>query len=83
MTCSFDGQKPLPRNGNTTLTDLANIPHNVIIYAIDECGCTGLSDPLSFNVNVPECPVVALIVVTFIVMSVVAGLLVYFRKRKR
>jgi hypothetical protein len=81
---SFDGQESLPLSGNITFADLANGRHNVTIYATDEYGYSGISETLFFNVNAPEFPVVPFIAVSaIVVVSAVAGVMVYFKKRKR
>jgi hypothetical protein len=85
----LDGQEAIPISGNTTLTDLANGQHNVTVYATDEFGYTGVSDIVFFNVNVTkvdasELPVVPFIAVSaVVVVTAVAGVMVYFKKRKR
>ena len=85
----LDGQEPIPISGNTTLTDLANGQHNATVYATDEFGYTGVSDIVFFNVNVTkvdasELPVVPFIAVSaVVVVTAVAGVMVYFKKRKR
>ena len=89
MSYCLDGQEPMPIGGNTTLTDLANGQHNVTLYATDEYGYKGMSDMLFFNVNVtkiaiPEFPLVPFIAVSAVVsVSAVAGVMIYFKKRKR
>ena len=84
MSYCLDGQEPLPLSGNITLTDLANGRHNVTIYATDEYGYSGMSETLFFNVNAPEFPAVLFIAVSaVVVVSAVAGVMVYFKKRKR
>ena len=84
MTCSFDGQEPLPLSGNTTFADLANGRHNVTIYATDEYGYSRISETLFFNVDAPEFPVVPFIAVSaIVVLSTAAGVMVYFKKRKQ
>ena len=92
MSYSLDGKDNASISGNTTLTGLANGNHNVTIYATDEAGNTGASETLSFNVNVPEpetktepfpfVPVAAAAIVVAAVI-VAAGVLLYFKKRKR
>ena len=89
MSYCLDGQEAIPVSGNTTLTDLANGQHNVTVYATDKYGYTGVSDILFFNVNVtkvdaPEFPVVPFVTVSAVVsVSAVAGVIAYFKKRKR
>ena len=77
-------------SGNTTLTGLANGIHNVTIYAQDTFGNQGSSQTINFTIAKPEplppqesfpvVPVVAIFVV--VVTLVVAGLLVYHKKRR-
>jgi hypothetical protein len=84
VTYSFDGQEPLPLSGNITFADLANGRHNVTIYATDEYGYSGIFETLFFNVNAPEFPVVPFVAVSaIVVVSTVAGVMLYFKKRKR
>jgi hypothetical protein len=70
---------------NTTLTDLGNGYHNVTVYAIDSAGNTGTSETIYFNGEAPEpFPTVTVAAVSGAsAVVVVAGLLVYFKKRKR
>ena len=86
----LDGGENLTAEGNTTLTGLSNGEHNVTVYVTDFVGNIGASETRYFNVEVPElsptvpiatASVVAAVVATAVV--VVAGLLVYFKKRKR
>ncbi len=84
MSFCLDGQEPMSISGNTTLTDLANGQHNVTVSATSKYGYSGLSEALFFNVNAPEFPVVPFIAVSaVVVVSAVAGVMVYFKKRKR
>jgi len=87
MAYSLDGQDTIPISGNTTLTGLSNGQHNVTIYATDEDGYAGKSDTLLFNVNTPEFAefsVVPLVIAFVIVVVIVgAGVLVYYKRRKR
>ena len=82
---SIDGKEKISISGNTTLIGLANGEHNLIIYAEDEAGNTGVSETIYFNVEVPEpFPVVTVATVSVPTVALVGvGLLVYFRKRKR
>jgi hypothetical protein len=85
ITYSLDSQENVTVAGNTTLSGLVNGYHNVTVYATDEAGNTGASEILFFTVNVlepfPVVPVAAAFVIA--VVAVGAGLLVYFKKRKR
>jgi hypothetical protein len=68
--------------GNTTLTGLAYGDHNLTIYSKDEVGNTGASETIYFRVEVPF--PTTLVIASFIPVVVVgAGVLVYFKKRKR
>jgi hypothetical protein len=67
--------------GNTTLTGLPDGSHNVTVYATDEAGNTGASETIFFKVETFPTTVVIASVMTVAVIS--AGLLVYFKKRKR
>ena len=83
ITYSLDGQKSLPINGNTTLTGLANGPHNVTVSATDDSAYKGISDTLYFYVDTPESPFVPLAVALAIALITVASIsLVYFKRRK-
>jgi hypothetical protein len=83
VTYSLDGQENMTISGNTTLTGLANGVHSVTVYAWDVAGNVGTSETTYFSVKVPEpfpfVPVAAVSVVA--VALVVAGLLVYHKKR--
>jgi hypothetical protein len=80
---SLDGQDNVTVTGNTTITGLSNGLHNVTVYAKDEFENTGVSETVSFSVDVPfpTTPVAVASVATVVVVG--AGLLVYFKKRKR
>ena len=84
MGYSLDGQDNVTITGNTTLTDLPNGAHNVTVHATDLAGNTGVSETIIFTVDVPEpFPTVPVASAFIAVIVVVAGLLVYFKKRKR
>jgi len=85
ITYSLDGQENITAAGNMTLTQLSNGAHNVTVYATDEAGNTGASETATFTVAVPEpFPTVPVAVASAAVVAVViAGLLVYFKKRSR
>jgi hypothetical protein len=82
---SLDDQENVTVTGNTTLTGLPNGYHNITVYAVDEAGNTGASETIYFNVEVPEpFPTASVVAVSVAIVAVtVAGLLVYFKKRKR
>lgn len=83
---SLDSQENVTISGNTTLTGLADGYHNVTVYATNEAGKTGTSETALFSVEIPEpFPVVPIAAGVSIIATVAvgAGLLVYFRRRRR
>ena len=81
-TYSLDGQENVTVAGNTTLTELSRGDHNVTVYAKDEAGNVGASETIWFSVAEPF-PFVPVAVASVIVVFVVMGLIVYFKKRKQ
>lgn len=81
----LDGQENMTISGNTTLTGLPNGDHNVTVYATDEAGNTGASETVFFIVDAPApFPTTLVTAASIAIVAVVgAGLLVYFRKRRR
>ena len=88
MGYSLDGQQNTTVAGNSTL-NMSQGLHNVTVYANDTFGNIGASETISFNVSVPEpepatFPVAPVVTVSVAMIAAVgAGLLVYFRRRKR
>jgi hypothetical protein len=87
VTYSLDGQENRTAVGNLTLTQLPNGSHNVTIYATDEAGNVGASQIINFIVAKPEpavpFPTATVAAVPAVsVVVVVAGLVVYVKKRK-
>ncbi len=84
MGYSLDGQATIAIAGNTTITGLAGGLHNVTVYAKDQFENTGVSETITFTVAKPEpfptTPVVASAVTA---VAISAGILVYFKKRRR
>jgi hypothetical protein len=80
----LDGQENVTIDGNTTLSGLSSGLHNITVYARDEFENTGVSETISFSVDVPE-PFPTTLVIASIASVVVVGvgLLVYFRKRRK
>ena len=79
----LDGQENWTIVGNTTLTGLANGDHNLTVYAQDNAGNIGASETISFSVEVPF-PTTFVAAASVASVSIVgAGLLIYFKKRKR
>jgi len=58
ISYSLDGQENVTISGNTTLTDLPNGSHNIIVYANDTSDNTGSSNKVYFTVSVPDVAVV-------------------------
>ncbi len=50
---SLDGQANVTITGNTTLFDLADGSHSIVIYANDTAGNMGVSDKIFFTVAIP------------------------------
>lgn len=53
LAYSLDTQTNRTIMGNTTLTELSNGPHTLILYANDTAGNMGASETVYFNVNKP------------------------------
>ena len=81
----LDGKENQTITGNTTLAGLTSGEHNLILYVTDHAGTAAFSKTLFFNVNVSEpFPLVAVAAVSVASITVVcAGVLFYFKKRKR
>jgi hypothetical protein len=90
---SLDGQDYILIAGNTTLTGLSVGSHNVTMYAQDLAGNAGATETVTFAmVAKPESspfkpesfPTLLVIIASGASVAVIgAGLLVYFKKRKR
>lgn len=88
---SLDGQQNITITGNGTLTNMTNGLHDVTVYANDSFGNIGVSEPSNFTValtplkNSQPFPTVTVTAISGVAAVVVvgAGLLVYFKKRKR
>jgi hypothetical protein len=96
MSFSLDGQPKAAVTENVTLPDLSYGSHNLTAYATDAAGNTGVSETVCFAISEeteaqptppPEHePFPADLVIASVVTSatvVGAGLIVYFKKRKR
>jgi hypothetical protein len=82
---SIDGQANTTIYGNTTLTGLSNGSHTLTIYANDTYGNPAAPETITFTINKSTSfptkeAAVAVSVASAVVL--VAGLLVYFKKRK-
>jgi len=85
ITYSLDGQDNVTAAENITLTGLSYGEHNITVYATDIAGNIGASETITFTVAKEPEPfptaIVAVIVASVAVVG--AGLLVYFKKRRR
>ena len=82
MGYSLDGKENVTFSGNTTISGLSNGLHNVTVFAIDEFDNIGISETITFNVDVPF-PTVPVATASIASVAIVGlGLLVYFKKRK-
>jgi hypothetical protein len=83
LAYSLDGKENVTIDGNTTITGLTDGLHNITVFAIDEFGNMGASDVITFNIQEPF-PIALVAAASVATIAVVgAGLLVYFKKRKR
>jgi parallel beta-helix repeat protein len=86
---SFDGEPSVTVTSsslltNVTIANVTNGVHNVTVYANDTYGNMGASETVTFTVAVPEPFPVVLVVASVIIVAVIgAGLLFYFKKRRR
>ena len=76
----LDGHENVAVAGNTTLTGLSNGEHSLTVYATDEAGNAGASETITFSVDVPF-PATLVLASASGVSVVVAGLLMYFKRR--
>jgi hypothetical protein len=90
VSYKFDTQELVEISTNTTLTGFYYGPHNLIIYAIDSLGNIGVKTVVftldKFSETTPslEPSPTTLAVASIVTATIVgAGLLVYFKKRKR
>jgi hypothetical protein len=80
---SLDGQNNITLLGNTTLTSLPAGAHNITVYAKDTYGNIGSSQTIFFTTTTEPFPTITFFAVSIpVAIIVVAGLLVYFKKRK-
>ena len=80
----LDGEENMTISGNLTLIGLPNGLHTLTLYANDTYGNMGVSEMVTFTVEVPEAfPVLPVTVAAVIAVSAGAGLLLYHLKRKR
>jgi hypothetical protein len=81
---SLDGGENVTVTGNTTLTELPNGLHSVVVYANDTFGNMGRSEAVTFTVDASEPFPTTLVIASVGSVAIVGlGLLVYFKKRKK
>jgi hypothetical protein len=87
MGYSLDGQDNVTVSGNTTLTDLPQGTHDLLVYATDSYGQTAKSlirhftiDTTTFSLSFPTTLVTALALIS--AAAVLIAVLFYFKRRK-
>jgi hypothetical protein len=80
---SLDGQQNVTITGNTTLSGVSSGLHNLTVYAQDAFGSIGVSEKVSFTLELAPFPAITIATVSVAVALAVAGLLVYHKKHKR
>lgn len=79
---SLDGQINETITEATTMTDLSEGTHNVVVYARDTAGNTGVSQTIHFGVEAPF-PLTLIIVSALVIVAILGGLLVYRNKVRK
>lgn len=84
MGYSLDEKQNITITGNTTIANMTNSLHSIAVYANDTFGDMGASQTITFTIAKPEpFPIATVAAVSgAAAVVVVAGLLVYFKKRK-
>jgi hypothetical protein len=81
---SLDGQDKVAVSGGTWLVDLPDGGHNVTVYVMDKAGNILPSETIYFSVDTPESfPATIIMAPIGSAAFVGAGLLLYFKKRRR
>jgi ATP-dependent protease ClpP protease subunit len=83
---SLDGQQNVTITANSTIANATNGLHSIIVYANDTFGNVVSSETISFTITKPSpIPTVTVVAIAAALAAVivVAGLFVYFKKRKR
>jgi len=78
---SLDEQANVTITGNTTLTELSEGSHSLVIYAEDTAGNTGVSKTIIFRVTEPF-PTTLVVAVVAIVLAIIVSLAFYIRKKR-
>ena len=81
---SLDGSQNVTLTGNGTVANMTNGLHSITVYANDTFGNVGASETISFTIAKPEPFPTATVAAASgaLAVLVVAGLVVYFKKRK-
>jgi hypothetical protein len=84
ITYILDG-KVHTSDGNTTMTILRDGDHTLKVYATDEAGNAGSTETISFNVQVPISPNLAIGVLPPLLIVLIGGpiILIYLKKHKQ
>jgi hypothetical protein len=85
ISYSLDGEDNITITGNTTLTELTNGLHSLVVYAYNTLGNMGASETVVFTIAKPETFPTTLVITAFgsSLAAVSVCLLAYFKKRKR
>ncbi|MGA3191966.1 MAG: NosD domain-containing protein [Candidatus Bathyarchaeia archaeon] len=83
VTYSLDGQSNVTIDGNTTLPGVSNGTHVLVVYARNDFGETGASNPVYFSVSAVGSGLFLVWVSVAAVALAVTVVLVYFRVLKR
>jgi N-acetylneuraminic acid mutarotase len=78
LAYSLDGQQPVKINGNLTLPALANGPHSLTVYAVDEVG-NAAQKTVSFNIA--PFPVVTYVAVATVITIILAACYLFVKQK--
>jgi hypothetical protein len=80
---SLDNQAQKIIDGNITLSNMADGPHNITVFAKDEFDSLGVSETISFSVDIPEPFPTALVAFAIAASAALgAGLIFYIKRRQ-
>jgi hypothetical protein len=83
FTYCLDGQPASPVVGNSTLSNLPNGCHSIVVYATDKAGNVGVSEPVVFTVDAsPFQTLQASEAIAIIVVVVITLIILFFKSRK-
>jgi len=84
MAYSLDGQANVTVTGNITLSGLSEGSHNLVVYANDTAGNTGLSETVYFTIETEkEDPFPTWIIPAIVIIIVALGIAVYLLKFRK